>query len=197
MTDKIRDLIEDNTFSYEGYQVVRGEFLSRTNVPAICFDGARVSVNTECLRRMPEIRYIQFLVNRAERKLALKPCTEDEKDSFMWCNHRDGKRIPRKIACTIFTMMLTELMGWGMDKRYRIMGSVIKTNSDHLIIFNLNDYEALDRKAKRGDTVTAAAASNSRFPEEWGDSFGLTVEEHERSIRANIFDDYTVFRLDE
>lgn len=194
MTDKIRGLIEDNTFSYEGYQVVRGEFLSRTNMPAICFDGARVSVNTACLRKMPEIRYIQFLVNQTERKLALKPCAEEEKDSFMWCNHRGGKLIPRKIACRIFTVMLAELMGWSMEKRYRIMGSVIKANSDQLILFDLNDYETLDRTANRGNTETAA--SNSRFPEEWRDSFGLTLEEHERSIRVNLFDDFIVFRPD-
>lgn len=194
MTDK-RDLIEDSAFSFEGYQVVRGEFLSRTNMPAICFDGARVSVNTACLRKMPEIRYIQFLVNQTERKLALKPCAEEEKDSFMWCSHKGGKSIPRKIACRIFTVMLTELMGWSTDKRYRIMGVVIKANSDHLILFDLNDYETLDRMAKRDATETVAG--NSRFPEEWGDSFGLTAEEHERSIRVNLFDDYTVFRLDE
>lgn len=194
MTDEKQGLIEENTFSYEGYQVVRGEFLSRANMPAICFDGARVSVNTACLRKLPEIRYIQFLVNQTERKLALKPCAEEEKDSFMWCNQRDNKLIPRKIACRIFTVMLMELMGWNTDKRYRIIGSVIKANSDHLILFDLNDYETFDRKAGRDDAK--ATERNSHFPEEWGNSFGLTAEEHEKSIRINLFDDYTVFRLD-
>ncbi len=194
MTDEKQGLIEENTFSYEGYQVVRGEFLSRTNMPAICFDGARVSVNMSCLRRMSDVRYIQFLVNQAERKLALRPCAEDAKDSFGWCGYKDGKQIPRKIVCRIFSSMLTELMGWSADKRYRIMGIVVKTNTERLILFDLKDYETFDRKV-RGDEAKATER-NSHFPEEWGDGFGLTAEEHEKSIKINLFDDYTVFRLD-
>lgn len=195
MTDEKQGLIEENTFSYEGYQVVRGEFLSRANMPAICFDGARVSVNSSCLRRMSDVRCIQFLVNQAERKLALRPCGEEDKDSFRWCSYKDGKKIPRKIVCRIFSSMLTELMGWSSEKRYKIMGIVVKTNSGSLILFDLNNYETFDRKAGRDDAK--ATERNSHFPEEWGDSFGLTAEEHEKSIRINLFDDYTVFRLDE
>lgn len=193
MTDEIQGLTKDNTFCYDDYQVVRGEFLSQTGVPAICFDGVRVSVNTVCLRKLPNIKYIQFLVNPSERKLALRPCEEDDKDSFMWCNEKNGKRIPRKIVCSIFSAMLAELMGWSMEKRYRIMGAVVKTNSEHIILFDLNDYETLCHTARQSEAK--AAARNSCFPEEWRDRFGLTAKEHERSIKVNLFDDYTVFRL--
>lgn len=195
MTNKIQGLGEDGNFSYDGYQVVRGEFLSRTNMPAICFNDARVSVNAACLRGMPDARYIQFLVNPSERKLALKPCGEYDRDSFIWCNDRDGKRIPRKIICRIFTDMLTELMDWETDKGHRIMGTVIKTNSEALILFDLNYYETLWHTSK--SNACGIAASYSGFPEDRKDSFGLTMEEHEKSITENLFDDYTVFSPDE
>lgn len=195
MTDEIQDLIEDNSFNYDGYQVVRGEFLSRTNMPAICFDGVRLSVNTACLRKMPDVRYIQFLVNPSERKLALRPCGENDKDSFLLCSDKGGKRIPRKIVCRLFTAKLAELMNWDMDKRYRIMGSVIKTKSDCLMLFDLNAAETLYRTEKRSQVKDLTR--KSYLPEEWGDHFGLMVKEHEKSIMVNIFDDYTVFRLNE
>jgi len=195
MTDELQSLYEDKVFSNDGYQVVRGEFLSRTNMPAICFDGEKLSVNTACLRKMPDVSYIQFLVNPSKRKLALRPCGEDDKDSFLLCSEKDGKRIPRKIVCRLFTAMLFELMGWGMDKRYRIMGSIVKTKSDCLMLFDLNAAETLYRAAKLSKAKDLTR--KSYFPEEWRDHFGLTVNEHEKSIMVNLFDDYTVFRLNE
>lgn len=193
MTDELQSLYEDRAFSYDGYQVVRGEFLSRNNMPAICFDGVRLSVNTACLRKMPGVSYIQFLVNPSERKLVLRPCGEDDKDSFLLCSEKEGKRIPRKIVCRLFTAMLSELMGWGMDKRYRIMGSVVRTKSDCLMLFDLNAAEMLYRAAKRSEAKNLTR--KSYFPEEWRDHFGLTVNEPEKSIMVNLFDDYTVFGL--
>lgn len=193
MTYNIQDLTEDSTFRYDDYQVVRDEFLSRTGMPAICFDGTRVSVNTACLHKLPNTEYIQFLINSSERKLVLRSCEEDDKNSFKWCNEKDGKRISRKIVCNIFSAMLSELMGWDMENRYRIIGSVINANSERVILFNLNDYETICYTTSQSETKTAAR--KSRFPEEWRDRFGLTVEEHERSIKVNLFDDYTVFRL--
>ena len=43
-----RDLqiIEDDAFSYEGYQVVRGEFFAHTYEPSFTFNANKVSVNT-------------------------------------------------------------------------------------------------------------------------------------------------------
>ena len=61
MTDEVQNLTKNDTFTYEGYQIVRGEFLSQSNMPAICFDGVRLSVNAACLRKMPDVEYVQIL----------------------------------------------------------------------------------------------------------------------------------------
>lgn len=47
-----RDLqiIEDDAFSYEGYQVVRGEFFAHTYEPSFTFNANKVSVNTASYR---------------------------------------------------------------------------------------------------------------------------------------------------
>ena len=54
-------MTEENNFSYDGYQVVRGEFFAHTFEPSITFNGNRVYVNTACLNRMPTVEYIQIL----------------------------------------------------------------------------------------------------------------------------------------
>ncbi len=37
---------EDDAFSYDGYQVVRGEFFAHTYEPSFTFNSNKVSVNT-------------------------------------------------------------------------------------------------------------------------------------------------------
>ena len=40
---------DDDAFSYDGYQVVRGEFFAHTYEPSFTFNSNKVSVNTACI----------------------------------------------------------------------------------------------------------------------------------------------------
>lgn len=85
-TTRGRDIqiVDDDAFSYEGFQVVRGEFFAHTYEPSFSFNNYKVSMNTACIKKLPNIEYVQILVNPEEKKLAVRPCTEDAKDSFRW-----------------------------------------------------------------------------------------------------------------
>ena len=102
---------EDDAFSYDGYQVVRGEFFAHTYEPSFTFNSSKVSVNTACIKKLPDTDFVQILVNPDEKKLAVRPCQEDEKDSFRWCS-ATAKRSPRQITCRIFFAKVVSLMGW-------------------------------------------------------------------------------------
>ena len=65
--------IEDVAFSYDGYQVVRGEFFAHLFEPSVTLNNEKVSVNAACIRKLPQTDYVQFLVNPTEKKLAVKP----------------------------------------------------------------------------------------------------------------------------
>ena len=73
------EVIQDDTFSYDGYQVVRGEFFAHIYEPSLCFNQSRVYVNMGCLKRMQDVDYVQILVNAEEKKLVIRPAGEDEK----------------------------------------------------------------------------------------------------------------------
>ena len=60
---------EDTSFSYDGYQVVRGEFFAHLFEPSVTLNNEKVSVNAACIRRLPQTDYVQFLVNPKEKKL--------------------------------------------------------------------------------------------------------------------------------
>jgi hypothetical protein len=67
-------VVEDDAFSYDGYQVVRGEFFAHTYEPSFTFNSNKVSVNTACIKKLPDTDFVQILVNPDEKKLAVRPC---------------------------------------------------------------------------------------------------------------------------
>ena len=117
------DVIEDDSFSYKGYQVVRGEFFAHINEPSVTFSGNKVSVNRTCLKKVPDFDYMQILVNPEAKKLAIRPCAEETKDSFRWCS-ANGKRTPKQVTCRVFFAKVFSLMGWDMSYRYKLLGKL-------------------------------------------------------------------------
>lgn len=93
--------IPEEAFSFDGYQVVRGEFFAHTFEPSITFCGSKLYVNMACLNKLPTVEYIQILVNQDTKKLVIRPCREDEKDSFRWCSNA-AKRKPKQVICRVF-----------------------------------------------------------------------------------------------
>ena len=123
------EIPEDKSFSYDGYQVVRGEFFAHIFEPSVTLNREKVSVNVACLRKLPGTEYVQFLVNPTEKKLAVKPSSEEIKDSFRWCSGEGKNRKPKTITCRIFFGKVMSLMNWNPEYRYKILGKLIRTTS--------------------------------------------------------------------
>ncbi len=185
------DTIEDVNFDYEGYQVVRGEYFAHLYEPSITFNRCKVSLNTACIKRMPEINYVQILVNSEEKKLAVRPCDEEEKDSFLWCT---AKRKPKQITCRVFFGKIVDLMDWHSDFRYKLLGKLIRSNGEYLFIFDLNSPEIYTRNIAEGDEKVKMSRVPV-FPEQWKNQFGLPVNEHKKQLQINIFNGYTIFGI--
>ena len=181
------------SFSYDGYQVVRGEFFAHLFEPSVTFKGEKVSVNSACLNKLPEVDYVQFLVNPQEKKLAVKPCAEEMKDSFCWATRgNDKKRKPKQISCKIFFAKVMNLMQWNPEYRYKILGKMIRTKSDVLFVFDLSSAETYIKK----DDGSKDGERKAFYPEAWKNQFGVPVKDHQDLTIVSIFDDYTVFRID-
>lgn len=186
---------EDDNFSYDGYQVVRGEFFAHVYEPSITFNNCKVSLNTACLKRLPDVDYVQILVNKQDKKLAIRPSTEDEKDSFLWCTTNSTKRKPKQITCRMFFAKVVQLMEWNPDYKYKLIGKLIRSGNDYLFIFDLTATEIYPRILHQGEK--AKISRTPVFPAEWQNQFGLPVEEHRKLLQVNIFDGYAVFGIKE
>ena len=110
---------DDPDFSYDGFQVTRREYYAHNNEPAISFSDGRLGINAVCLKKAPDVEYVQILVNREKKKLVIRPCTEDDWDSFMWCtrSHKSksipAQKAPHKMS---FTVLGTEDGAFGHPK---------------------------------------------------------------------------------
>lgn len=189
----LEEVIQDDSFSYDGYQVVRGEFFAHVFEPSITFNNCKVSLNTTCLNRLPNVDYVQILVNPEEKKLAVRPSNEDEKDSFLWCTTKSTKRKPKQITCRLFFAKVVQLMEWNPDYRYKLLGKLIRSGDEYLFIFDLMSTEIYQRILR--DDENPKTSRTPVFPAEWQNQFGLPVEEHRRLLQVNIFDGYTVFGI--
>ena len=187
------DIIRDDSFTYDGYQVVRGEFFSHINEPSINFNRNRIYVNKACLKRLPDVDYVQFLVNPEEQKLVLRAADEDSKDAFLWCKEKGGIKSARQITGYMFSAMIRNLMGWNADYRYKLLGKVIRSGDERLIVFDLTATETYIRIVSEG--MKPKTARKPVFPAEWENQFGLPVEEHRKQLQINTFDGYTVFAI--
>jgi hypothetical protein len=187
------EVILDDAFNYDGYQVVRGEFFAHVYEPSIIFNNCKISLNTACLKRLQDVEYVQILVNSEDKKLAVRPCSEDEKDSFLWCSSKGTKRKPKQITCRMFFAKVVQLMGWNPDYRYKLLGKLIQSGDEYLFIFDLSATEIYPRILREGEKPKASRTPV--FPAEWQNQFGLPVEEHRRLLQVNIFDGYTVFGI--
>lgn len=188
------EITDEVSFDYDGYQVVRGEFFSHVYEPTFTLNKSKVCVNTACIRKLPDVEYVQILVNPDDKKLAVRPCAEEEKDSVKWCS-AGKKRGPKQITCRIFYAKVIELMGWNPNNRYKLLGKLIRSNDELLFIFDLNHPEIYRQTSKEGEKVRMSRTPT--YPAEWQNQFGLTVEEHQKRLQVSIFDDVAVFGIQE
>ena len=114
--DEIIDMGAD--FDFDGFQVVRREFFAHLAEPAVTFNNCRFYVNSACLNKFPDTNFVQVLVNRNTKIMALRPCAENARDSFAWCSISKGKRKPKQTTCKLFFAKIVSLMEWNPDYRY-------------------------------------------------------------------------------
>lgn len=189
--DEIIDMGDD--FDFGSFQVVRREFFAHLREPSITFNNCRIYVNTACLTKFPNTEYVQVLINRNTKILALRPCKEGERDSFLWCHESKGKRKPKQITCKLFFAKIFTLMEWNPDFRYKLLGTVIHSKGEYLLAFDLSSTEVFQKTYVEGEKPKASRTPV--FPSGWQNQFGLPFYEHRQSMQVNIFDGYAIYAI--
>ena len=95
------------------------------------------------------------------------------------------------ITCGLFTAKLYEMMGWEQLYRYKLQGTCINYQGEQIYVFDLTSTEIFLPSVKDPDNPsTRARRSTAMYPADWRDSFGMPVQEHERSMQVNLLEGY-------
>ena len=196
ITGKVDEFLPDEKFSYAGYQITREEFFAHAKEPALSICGNKLYVNKVCLNKAPDTARVLIMVSPQQKKIILKPCSEETKDSVPWMTLKGNIR---QITCKpAFCALITDLTGWNLNNRYKMIGKMVRNRGERLFIFDLNAALIYPRKAvldDDGNIVRNALTREPVYMESWRHQFGLPVEEHERTYAINRFDDYVVISV--
>ena len=193
--DRHLDGIEEVNLDLNEFEVARSEFFADTREPAFVFNDGKVGVNTACVRRLPDVEYVQILINREKKKLAIRACHEEDLFSIAWGKTKNGKRVPRLITGRMFFMKVCDLMDWNPLHRYRVLGKLVRARGELIFLFDLNARKTFERSVS-GDGKRKCSRTPV-FPSEWKNQFGIPFAEHKKALQVNMFDGYTVFSLKE
>ena len=83
--------------------------------------------------------YIQVLVNQDQKRLVIRRCEKDDRDSLRWCIQKNDKRKSRKITGRQFSSMIYKMMSWDNLCRYKILGHRIDYQGETLYVFELDE----------------------------------------------------------
>ena len=191
--DRTREEPERIEINLDEFEVARTEFLAQTREPSFIFNDGKVGVNTACVRKLPDVEYVQLLINRQKQKLAVRVCQEEDIFSIQWAREKNGKRFPRQITGRMFFMKVCDLMGWNPEYRYKIVGKLVRANEELLFLFDLNARQVFERSV--GEDGKRTSSRKPVFPEEWKNQFGIPFSEHKKALQVSLFDGYTVFSV--
>lgn len=180
-------VVLETGFSLDGYQVVRREFFSHKYDPALTIREDCIVFNNACISKLEDVVYVLVLINADDQKLVVRPCAEGTRDAIRWCIPREDKRKSRQISCERFTKKLYEMMDWKQPYRYKLQGTRINYQGEEIYIFDLTTKEPfLPTKKNPEDTDAKPTRYKAVYSEEWENSFGLSVKEHEASMRVDL-----------
>lgn len=65
-----------NTFSYDGYQVVRKELFAHLRDPAIVIRKDSITFNTACITGLEDVVYVHVMFNNDLKRIVVRGCDE-------------------------------------------------------------------------------------------------------------------------
>ena len=164
--------------------VVSRVLTSRIKDIVVTFRPDGIIFNTTCVRSIADTVYIQMMVDRNRHRFYIAPAEEYDKDSFRWCNVKDGIRISRKITGRDFGTRLYKMMGWSKGYSYRVTGYPAKqigTENEYLLVFELDEY---DRRLLTEKGLVAAGVEDIDLGENAGQIHADIAREAEEREKA-------------
>ena len=208
-----RALELEESFNYDGYQIVRREMFAHLREPSVVVRKDSITFNTACINGLEDTVYIHVMINRDQHRMAIRRCDPEDKDAIRWCISKPDKRKSRKITSKEFSRKIYELMDWSDKCRYKILGHRIQYEGEILYVFELDETEIFYERKKKTKAQVIAEKENSSltpeqlaerekeerrmtqkpfYPDDWTNSFGVPVTEHS-NVSLETIDEFKAY----
>ena len=144
--------------------------------PCITISNERISFNKFCVQRFINVAFIQLLLHPTKRRIAIRPCREDDAHSIRWRPDSDRPVYSKTFNCQHFGNALFSIMGWNPDYIYKIRGTWACRRSEQIIVYNLSN--AMPAMSLPISEAGGVRRRIDLCPEEWEDNFGPDFYEH-------------------
>lgn len=124
-----------------GYEVVRSQYFSTTQNPAMTIADGKLCFNTACLKKFENVEYVELLLNSVNRCIAVRPCDGNNPNAIHWGKLREGRWCALSKSCRGLAKTLFDIMDWDQDLKYRFRGDFIENDDQKVMLFQLDEPE--------------------------------------------------------
>ena len=187
-----RDAAEMSMFDFRGFEVARSELFAPWHHPLVTFSERKIRFNAACVRRLGERTCGELLVHPMERRFAIRPVSEQNRDAVRISVLRNHVCRAREIPAAAFFATLFHLFDWDMTKKYRDLGTFYESGQEIACVFDAEDAEILlssgDWQQTKGTEplhpITAERGRVRAVPASWTDCFGKPFYDHAQALDA-------------
>jgi hypothetical protein len=175
--------------------VARIQEFAHSTLASVTFTEKTMRFNTDCINFFPDAAFVELLFHPAERILAVRPSTKENKNAVLW----NVKPVTAGSLCkNIYTFC-----GWDRKISYKVMADCFTRNNEMVLMFDLGSAEFYLKEAlekltinENGEQVSVWKEVSKLFqPEKWQEDFGRDVISHATTCRrwlARSLDEWKV-----
>ena len=177
------EIVEED-IDISGLQVVRKEHFAHSYDPSISIKPKGVRFSASLIKRLSDVDDVIFLMDPVNMKLIVKPVSADDRDAVKWAKieKKTGRKMPKEnIPAARLSQKLYRDMGWSADTWYKIIGKVVQSRGETLIVFNLKDAE---------QHIVTKDNRQVLLPKEWENSYGYVFTERDKEDSIGLLAGY-------
>lgn len=170
-----------NRLNLSGYEVVRAQYFSTLQNPAMTISNGKLRFNTSCLKKFEDVEYVELLLNSVDRCVAIRPCEKGNPNAIHWGRLKEGRWCASTLGCRGLAKTLFDIMEWEEGLKYRFRGQFVEQGDNKLMLFELDEPEmikieeiVLPSKEEEAEGKTVKQMIYI-FPPEWEGTFGRPI----------------------
>ena len=170
-----------NRLNLSGYEVVRAQYFSTLQNPAMTISNGKLRFNTSCLKKFEDVEYVELLLNSVDRCVAIRPCEKGNPNAIHWGRLKEGRWCASTLGCRGQAKTLFDIMEWEEGLKYRFRGQFVEQGDNKLMLFELDEPEmikieeiVLPSKEEEAEGKTVKQMIYI-FPPEWAGTFGQPI----------------------